>query len=281
MENIEIFGLLIIALNFIMSYKAFSNIEFFDKYKFEVDKILIFKEYKRLITSGFIHVNWAHLLLNMFSLFAFSGMLENYLGGFSFLIIYFISLLGGNLLALFIHRNHSDYSAVGASGAVSGIIFASIALFPGLELGLLGLPISIPSWIYGSLYILYSIYGIKSNKDNIGHEAHLGGALTGMITAIIIQPNVLLSNLLPILLVTIPTIIFIYLVITKPEILFIDNFYFKTHKKYYNIDHKYNEERVKKQNEIDSILDKINKKGIDSLNKKEKNKLDEYSKTKS
>ena len=100
-----------------------------------------------------------------------------------------------------------------------------------------------------------------------------------MIFVIIIQPNILLNNLLPILLVTIPTIIFIYLIITKPEILLVDNLFFKSHKKYYNIDHKYNEEKINKQNEIDLILEKISKKGIDSLSKKEKIKLDEFSKT--
>lgn len=279
MGNIETFGLLIIALNFFMSYKAFSNFELFDKYKFEIDKILKFKDYKRLFTSGFIHVNWTHLILNMFSLFAFSGLLEKQIGGLLFLLVYFVSLCGGNLLALFVHRNHSDYSAVGASGAVCGIIFASIALFPDLGISLFLIPIAIPSWLYGLAYVLYSIYGIKSKKDNIGHEAHLGGALAGMIFIIIIQPTVLLNNLWPILLVTIPTIIFIYLIITKPEILLVDNLFFKSHKKYYNIDHKYNEEKINKQNEIDLILEKISKKGIDSLSKKEKLKLDEFSKT--
>lgn len=278
MENIGIISIIIISVNFLLSYKSFNNHELFDKLKFETEKILIHKDYKRLITSAFIHVNWVHLLVNMFSLYSFAGLIETNLGEFKFLLIYFISLLSGNFLALFIHRNHSDYSAVGASGAVCGVIFASIAVFPELNVGLFGLPISIPSWLYGLAYVLYSIYGIKSNKDNIGHEAHLGGAIAGMLTSIIFYPSVIMTNTLPILLVTIPTIIFIYLIITKPEILLVDNLYFKAHKTYYNIDHKYNAEKVKKQNDIDKILDKINKKGIDSLNSKEKNILDNYSK---
>lgn len=149
---------------------------FFKNYKFEIDKVLIYKEYKKLLTSGFLHVGWTQLVFNMVSLYGFSGLFENKIGGGKFLIIYFESLIGGSLLSLFVHRNHGDYSAVGASGAISGIIFASIALFPEMGFGFLGLPFSIPTWLYEILYISYSIYGIKSSKDNIGHDAHLGGA---------------------------------------------------------------------------------------------------------
>lgn len=278
MTDIGITGLLLIIANFIFSYKGFKDLSFFDSYKFEVDKIFINKEYKRLITSGFLHVSWPHLIFNMFSLFAFSGLLESQIGGLNFLIIYFGSLIGGDLLALFVHKHHGDYSSVGASGAVCGVIFASIALFPDLGIGMFGLPFSIPSWIYGIIYVLYSIYAIKSKSDNVGHEAHLGGALIGMILAILIQPTALLQNYLIILLITIPTIIFIYLILTKPQILLIDNYYFKSHKKYEDIDHQYNEERAKRQKELDFLLDKISKKGIESLSKQEKQKLDEYSK---
>ena len=278
MTDIGITGLLLIIANFIFSYKGFKDLSFFDSYKFEVDKIFINNEYKRLITSGFLHVSWPHLIFNMFSLFAFSGLLESQIGGLNFLMIYFGSLIGGDLLALFVHKHHGDYSSVGASGAVCGVIFASIALFPDLGIGMFGLPFSIPSWIYGIIYVLYSIYAIKSKSDNVGHEAHLGGALIGMILAILIQPTALLQNYLIILLITIPTIIFIYLILTNPQFLLIDNYYFKSHKKYEDIDHQYNEERAKRQKELDFLLDKISKKGIESLSKQEKQKLDEYSK---
>jgi membrane associated rhomboid family serine protease len=277
MDKTGIFGFILIIINVAFSYKGFTNGLFFDGYKFEVDKILINKDYKRLVTSGFLHVSWTHLIFNMISLYAFSGLLETQIGGGKFLIVYFASLIGGDLLSLFVHKNHGDYNAVGASGAVSGIIFASIALFPGMGVGFFGLPFSIPSWLYGILYILYSIYGIKSSKDNIGHDAHLGGALVGMTVALLIQPAAFLENYLTILVIAVPTIVFIYLIITRPQILLVDNFYFKTHKNYYSVDHKYNEEKVTKQKEIDKILDKINKKGIESLNSKEKEILKQFS----
>jgi len=277
MTDSGIIGLILIITNVAFSYKGFANEVFFDSYKFEVDKILVNKDYKRLVTSGFLHVSWTHLIFNMLSLLAFSGSIEGNLGGLQFLIIYVGSLVGGDLLSLLIHRQHGDYSSVGASGAVCGIIFASIALFPGLGIGFFGILLSIPGWLYGIFYVLYSIYGIKSKKDNIGHEAHLGGALVGMTIAIILHPSALMENYFTILIIAIPTIVFIYMIITRPRILLIDNYFFKTHKNYYSIDHKYNEEKVNKQKEIDRILDKIATKGIGSLSKKEREKLREYS----
>jgi membrane associated rhomboid family serine protease len=275
--NTGVVGLILIIINIAFSYKGFTNETFFDGYKFEVDKILINKDYKRLITSGFLHVSWMHLIFNMFSLYSFSIALEANLGELKFLFIYFASLIGGDLLSLFINRNHGDYTAVGASGAVCGIMFASIALFPDMGIGFFGLPIFIPSWLYGILYVAYSIYGIKSKKDNIGHDAHLGGALIGMAVALIIVPSAFLQNYITILIITIPTIIFIYLIITKPHILLVDNFYYKKHTNHYSIDHIYNEEKMNNQKEIDKILDKINKKGMSSLTNKEKETLKQFS----
>jgi len=279
MTGTGIIGIILIAANIAFSYKGFTDQLFFDRYKFEVDKIFINKDYKRLITSGFLHVNWMHLIFNMFSLYFFSGLIENNMGGAKFLIIYFASLVGGYLLSLIVHRNHGDYSSVGASGAICGIIFASIALFPGFGIGLFFLPISIPGWLFGIVFVLYSIYGIKSNTENIGHEVHLGGALIGMFVGILMQPSAFAENYLTILIIAVPSIAFIYLIITRPHILLIDNYFFKTHNESYSIDDKYNAEKNNRQNEIDKILDKINKKGMSSLSKKEKELLREYSKT--
>jgi membrane associated rhomboid family serine protease len=278
MSNTGIIGLILIVANFIFSYKGFNSQAFLDRYKFEVDSILVRKDYKRLITSGFLHVSWIHLILNMVSLYLFSGFVESYLGGGRFLIIYFASLIGGDLLSLFIHRNHGDYSAVGASGAVCGIIFASIAISPGMSVSMFGLPISLPAWLYGLAYILYSIYGIRSGKDNIGHDAHLGGALIGMAVALLMQPDALADNYITILLIAVPAIAFICFIILKPHYLMVDNFFFKNQKDHYSPDHKYNEERYDRQKEVDRILEKIHRSGIKSLTQKEKDTLNEHSK---
>ena len=275
MTETGIIGLVIIGMNVAVSYKGFTDRVFFDNYKFEVNRILKYKEYWRLITSGFLHVSWMHLILNMVSLYLFSSLMAN-LGWLSFLIIYVASLIVGDLLALFIHREHGDYSSVGASGAVYGIIFAAIALFPDMEILLFGL-LPVPSWSYGLLYIGYSMYGIRSGRDNIGHEAHLGGALIGMVIAVILEPEAFAKNYLSILLITAPVIVFIYLIIVNPQALRIGSYYQHTPRTYFDIDDLYNEERANKQTELDRLLDKIGKSGIDSLSKKERQRLDELS----
>lgn len=277
MSDTGTLALLLIIATIGFSWKGFTSDSFFDRYKFEVDKILIHKEYWRLVSSGFLHVGWTHLLFNMFSLFAFSGPVLGTLGTINFLIIYFASLTGGNLLSLFIHRHHGDYSAVGASGAVCGIIFSSVALYPGMGIGLLG--IYIPGWVYGILYVLYSIYGIRSKKDNIGHDAHLGGAVIGLVVALLMHPSSFTENYITILIIFVPATVFIWFIITRPHILLVDNFYFKTHRKYYSVDHLYNQEKHNQQLELDRILDKISRSGMSSLSKKEKEKLKEYSKS--
>ncbi|MBL0286488.1 MAG: rhomboid family intramembrane serine protease [Bacteroidetes bacterium] len=114
-----------------------------------------------------MHTNWNHLIFNMLSLYFFSGPLENQVGGLNFLLIYFTSLIARNLFALIIHKNHGDYCAVGASGAICGIIFASIALFPSMEIGLLLLPFSVPGWLFGILYIAYTF----SKRKKFGQGA--------------------------------------------------------------------------------------------------------------
>jgi len=200
------------------------------------------------------------------------------MGSLNFLIIFFASLMGGELLSLLVHRNHGDYSSVGASGAICGVMFASVAIFPDMGISLFLLPISIPGWIFALLYVLFSIYGIRSQKNNIGHDAHLGGALVGMTLALVMNPSVLIYNYGKILIILVPTVVFIYLIITRPDALLIDNLFYKTHRDFYSIDHRYNAERTDQQQEIDRILDKINRKGMGSLNKKEKETLEAYSK---
>ncbi|MBV9961607.1 MAG: rhomboid family intramembrane serine protease [Parafilimonas sp.] len=273
-----IISFILIVANVIISYHGFKNSTFYNKYKFRVDAVLFYKDYKRLFTSGFLHVNWMHLIFNMLALYFFSGSLELYLGPVRFLLIYFSSLIGGDLLSLFIHRNDRDYDSVGASAAVNGVLFASIALFPGMQIGLLFLPIGIPAWLFGLIYVLYSIYGIKSRKNNIGHDAHLGGALIGLIVAIIMQPSSLINNTWAIVIILLPSVFFIYMIITRPHILLIDNYFFNKHSNAITVDHKYNIERTNKQKEIDKILEKIHTKGMKSLTEKERQTLEKYSK---
>lgn len=278
MEWTGIISLAIIVITVIFSYRGFSRYSFFNRYTFHVDKVLRGKEYFRLITSGLLHVGWLHLIVNMICLQAFSVGLTAYLSGIRYAIIYLASLVGGNLFVLFVYRRHKDYSAVGASGAVSGVMFASLALFPGMRVAPFGL-FAIPGWLFCIIFVLISIYGVKSKRDNIGHEAHLAGAVIGMLTAIIMEPSVLTINIVPIMITLVLTGVFIFFIILHPHSLFIDNHYFKHHPQY-TVDDRYNIEQRSRQEEVDRILEKIHKKGINSLTREEKRTLEAFSKSK-
>lgn len=269
--------LLLTLITVIFSYQGLRHMTFFNKYAFNIEGVLTYKEYYRLISSGFLHGSWWHLLFNLFALFSFGQTLESVIGITNFLFIYFVSLIGGYILSLYIHRFDRQYTAVGASGAVCGIIFASIVIFPNMEIGMFLLPFSLTSWMYGLLFVLISIYGIKSRMSNIGHDAHLGGALLGMLVAVGIYPESLQDNYLPIILVVTPSLAFIFLIIKHPDYLFIEKFTFNQ-KDYKNIDDEYNDRKVSHQQEINEILDKIQAKGINSLSEREKETLKRFSK---
>lgn len=266
----------IIFITVILSYQGFKDHSLLEKHVFDVQKIQLNKDYKRFITSGFFHVNWLHLIFNMLSLYFFSSGVGIALGPAGLLLIYFAGIAGGNLIALWVHKNHGTYRSIGASGGVYAVIFATVALFPGMKISLFFL-LTLPVWIYGLLFLGFSMYAIRSKTDNIGHEAHLGGALLGLIIAIILKPSAVEENYLPILAVLIPVLILIYIIIYKPSVLMVDNLYYKTSHNL-TIDQKYNLERKIQQVNIDRILEKIHKRGINSLTKEEKQQLEEYSK---
>ncbi|MFK7756606.1 MAG: rhomboid family intramembrane serine protease [Flavobacteriales bacterium] len=276
-SGIGIITILLLASNILFSYRGFKDRVLFDQYCFHVDKILIGKEYVRMLSSGFLHGSWTHLIFNMATLYFFSDGLESTYGITVYLAIYFGSLIGGNLLALFVHKNHGDYTAVGASGAVTGLIFAAIALFPGMKLHPIFIPIGIPSWLFGIAYVLYSIYGIKSNRDNIGHEAHLGGGVVGVLIAVFFFPQAISENPLPIFLILIPSVIFIVMIIFKPNLLMFNSGISRQQKKP-SVEENYLTQQIHRRKEIDQLLDKIHKKGIHSLSKKEKARLEELTK---
>ncbi len=267
--------LFIILVNAYLTYKGLQSYTFMSRYMFQVDGILRYKQYDRLITSGFLHVDWMHFGFNMFALYSFGTSLLVLLGPVAFLILYFASLIGGDLLALFVHRAHGDYSAVGASGAVSGLVFASIFISPGSSIGLIFFPIGIPAWIFGCLFLVYSIYGIKSQRGNIGHEAHLGGALVGLMVALMIYPQVFEYNAWVFWLLFVPTVTFIYLIYRYPNILILGSFRKGIKKSAPHRSKFYKDPEPSRQQQLDQLLDKINKKGIDKLTEEERRKLKE------
>ncbi|WP_298883273.1 rhomboid family intramembrane serine protease [uncultured Polaribacter sp.] len=206
MNNINQAVLLLIIANVLVSMKGFKDYSFLDKYKFQVSRILS-GEKIRTLTSGFLHVDWMHLGFNMYALYLFGDIVAALLGTPNFLIIYFGSLLAGSLYSLQYHKNEPYYSAVGASGAVSGIVYSSILLYPGMELFLFFIPIPIPGYIFGVGYLLYSIYGMKKQLGNVGHSAHLGGAMGGFAITLLLNPSLFITNKLLVVSLGIPIIL--------------------------------------------------------------------------
>lgn len=206
MDNLHIITIVIIAANVIISYKGFGDYNFFDKYKFQVGAIQR-GEKIRLFSSGFLHADTQHLLFNMLTLYFFANVVIALTSTLSFIFIYIGSLLLGSLLSLFFHKNEYHYSAVGASGAVTGILYSAILLQPGMSLYMFFVPIPIPAYIFGIAYLLYSIYGMKNRIGNIGHDAHFGGAIGGFIITLMLSPWLFQTNLLMIGLLAIPIVL--------------------------------------------------------------------------
>jgi membrane associated rhomboid family serine protease len=270
---------ILIAANVLFSWQAFSNDALFERFKFRIGNILSGKEYVRLLSSGFLHVDWTHLLINMIALYSFGIAMSYSINTGQFAALYFVSLLAGNFLALFFNKGNNNYSAVGASGAVSGVVFASVLFYPfGKVLLFFFLPM--PSWVFGILYLLYSVYGMNKQSDNIGHEAHLGGAMAGVLMALAFKPSLAMENWwLTAALLIIPMIIFFI----KPKgesggyqfNVLNDNKDVKRTKR--SLDDLYYNKEFEKEKELNSLLDKVNKIGSDNLTNWEKKRLKELS----
>ncbi|HWS60367.1 MAG TPA: rhomboid family intramembrane serine protease [Flavobacterium sp.] len=196
----------IIAATVLFSYKGFNDLAFFRKYEFHIGSIRAGEQF-RLISSGLLHADFGHLIFNMFTLYMFAPVVVNYFGDFSFLLIYVISLVFGSLLTLVMHKNDYNYRAIGASGAVIGILYSAILIDPSMNLYLFFIPIPIPAYLFGIGYLLYSIYGMKAKNDNIGHTAHFGGAIGGYLITIVKEPSMLVDNTFMVVLLAIPIVI--------------------------------------------------------------------------
>jgi membrane associated rhomboid family serine protease len=212
--------IIIIAITAIISFIAPSGSSNFEKYKFSVGSILNRKEYIRLLSSGFLHADLMHLVFNMLTLYFFGPIVVQGFGNLGFLIIYFGSILLGNIFSLFIYQRQPWYSAIGASGGVSGILFASIAMIPDLGIYLFFIPIPIPGYVFGLVYFGYSVYMMLNPRqhDNIGHAAHLGGAFFGLVYAVANAPERAMENSLYIGIMALPLIYLSYEIFVKKRI---------------------------------------------------------------
>lgn len=192
--------LIIIAVTALLSIAAFNDQRLFSALLFEPFVIKSRGEWYRFITHAFIHANWPHLAVNMFVLYMFGRnveMLLPYVTGQGVLVHYLLLYGGGILFSTLpsYQRNIHDpsYRAVGASGAVSAVLFAQIIMLPTSPVQFLFIPFPIPAYVFGILYLAYSYYMDKRGGDNVAHDAHFFGAVYGLLFMIILDPSLVLD----------------------------------------------------------------------------------------
>ena len=188
---------IIIGITVLVSYKAFNDGSLKWRFMFNPYQVKHRKEWYRLFSSGLIHADWMHLGLNMYVLYMFGEIIEpkfrnefgEVKGTINFILLYLGGLLVSSLYNLAKHQDNANYNALGASGAVSGIVFSFIAFYPLQGMGIILIPIHIPAIIFGGLYLAYSQYMAKKQIDNIGHDAHFWGAVFGFVVTFIFKPD--------------------------------------------------------------------------------------------
>lgn len=189
--------LIIVIVTCMISIPAFSNRQLFDQLKHHPYTEKREKQYYRWLTSGFLHGSWMHLGINMYVLHEFGRHVERWfqnmfgdgMGSIMFLIMYLLTIVLADTPTYFKHQDNPRYAAIGASGGVSGVLFAFILYQPWSMLGLYFI-IPIPAIIFGVLYLWYESWAAKNSRDNIGHDAHFWGAIAGVVITIVYKPSI-------------------------------------------------------------------------------------------
>ncbi len=189
-------NLIIIGVTVLVSVYAFYNVKLFDFLRFSPYDINHRNEGWRFLSYGFVHAGWLHLLVNMWVLYSFGDIVERVFKlhyGVKGLFYYLFFYVGGILFSVLFdfgkYKDNVYYSAVGASGAVSAVVFSSILIYPVGRIYLFPVPFTIPSWLFGILYLAYMVYMQKHGNDNIGHSAHFWGAVFGMALTLALIPG--------------------------------------------------------------------------------------------
>ena len=184
----------IIGITVLISWFAFSKPELIQRFSMQPWQIERNREFYRFVTSGFLHANFTHLLLNMFSFYFFGPVVEQYFAfifgnasPYWFIGFYLMAIVVSDIPTFFKQRHQPSYSSIGASGGVAAIIFASIIFQPLEKICLYGI-LCFPGFILGTVYLIYSYYKGRNSNDHINHEAHLYGALFGLFFCIVAYP---------------------------------------------------------------------------------------------
>lgn len=189
--------LILILINVAASMYAFQNDAVMRRWMLNPYTISRRNEYWRFITSGFIHADWGHLIFNMISLYFFGGIVEQTLasllgpetGRIAYLVLYLLGIIIADLATYFQHRDNPGYNSLGASGGVSSVVFAGIVFYPLSPIYLFFIPIGIPGFVFGFLYLAYSYYEARRGAGYVNHSAHLWGAVFGVIFVVVLFPG--------------------------------------------------------------------------------------------
>lgn len=195
-----IVNIILIISTVLVSLLAFSDNRWLDKLQFNAYDIHHRNQWYRVLTYGWVHADWVHLLVNMFVLYSFGTfvadayrVVDTKNGLFYYILLYLGGLAFSILSDLAKHKNNPYYRAVGASGAVSAVVFASILLNPLAKIYLFFIPIGIPAFIFGIIYLIYSAYMARNSHGHIGHAAHFWGAVYGVVFTVIFEPRLVLG----------------------------------------------------------------------------------------
>ncbi len=264
--------LLLIVLGY-TTHQGLTRPDVMARYVFSAEAIRLRRQYVRLLSPAFLHGSWSHFASNALTLFFFGRGLEQRFGPEMLLGIFFLSVLGGSLLCLLLHRNE-EYQSLGASGGALGVLFAVVLLMPGMRIMLFPIPIPIPAWFYAFGFLLYTLNGLHSSRGGISHEAHLGGLLTGVLLAWLQAPGLVMQQ--PLLLASI--LLFSGLGI----------WYFHANpgrvpgflrwRLKYEMTRRQHQRSREQAVKVDELLDKVARDGIHSLSSRERATLEEASK---
>jgi membrane associated rhomboid family serine protease len=182
---------IIFILTILTSIYAFSNHEIYGKFMLHPYSVSRGQRIYSVFTSGLIHKDWGHLLMNMMSFYFFAFTLEQIIGHWQFAVLYIASLALSDMNTILKHRDHFWYNSLGASGAISAVLFSYILFDPFATLMIFPIPFEMYAIVFGVLYLIYCVYASRRSADNINHDAHFYGAISGMIITIIFNPHII------------------------------------------------------------------------------------------
>lgn len=182
---------LIFVFTIVTSLYAFNDNGLFGKFMLHPYSVSRKHKTYTLITSGLIHADWMHLIFNMMSFYFFAFRLESLMGSWQFGVLYFVSLILSDIPSVIKHKDDMWYNSLGASGAISAVIFSFILFDPMSKMIIFPLPIPIWAWLFGIIYLAYCWQMSRQSRDHINHDAHLFGALSGLIITVLLVPGII------------------------------------------------------------------------------------------